>query len=36
MPYNNELQLNHKSIIYNLASIIWVIEIKIIINLELK
>jgi len=30
MPYNNELQFNpYKSIIYNLASILWVIEIKI-------
>jgi len=28
MSYNNELQLTHTSIIYNLASILWVIEIK--------
>jgi len=28
MPYNNELQLTHKSIIHNLASVLWVIETK--------
>jgi len=28
MPYNNELQLTHKSIIHNLAFILSVIEIK--------
>jgi len=28
MSYNNELQLTHTLIIYNLASILWVIEIK--------
>jgi len=28
MSYNNELQLTHTSIIYNLVSILWVIEIK--------
>jgi len=36
MSYNNKLQLIHKSIIYNLASILWVIENKIITNLELN
>jgi len=35
MPYN-ELELIHKSIIYNLSFILWIIEIKIITNLELK
>jgi len=28
MSYNNKLQLTHTSIIYNLAFILWVIEIK--------
>jgi len=28
IPYNNEFQLIHKLIIHNLASILWVIEIK--------
>jgi len=28
IPYNNELHLTHKSIIHNLASILWVIKIK--------
>jgi len=28
MPYSNELQLTHKPIIYNLASTLYVIEIK--------
>jgi len=28
MSYNNELQLTHTSIIYDLASILWVIKIK--------
>jgi len=36
MPYNNELQLTHKSIIHNLASILRVIEIKTINNLKPK
>jgi len=39
MSYNNELQLIHKLIIYNLASIIsiiWVTEIKINIDLKLN
>jgi len=36
MSCNNELQLTHKSIIYSLTSILQVIEINIIINLELN
>jgi len=34
MPYNNELQLTHKSIVHKLASILWVIEKKNINNLK--